>query len=189
MSARRIPNYGSLDQNVRRAMHVVQSDYQSQVDVLSGRVDGLIESDTYTPSLSGLAVGTGGSAANSGDYVFVGPAGSGSVGLLMLQGKLTFGTSGMSFPSSTSLVSLPSGFEAVHAYGADHHVGMVGLRLAATTGTTGPIWLHTATQLRLLVWDVASSYATPASLNSTRPGTWASGDSITWTAQLGAART
>lgn len=68
-----------------------------------------VETDTYTPSLTNIAIGTGGSAENTASYVYVGESGAGGAGLMIANGTIVLGTSGASV-SGQPTVGLPSGF-------------------------------------------------------------------------------
>src|SRR5262245_37694634 len=59
---------------------------------------GMVEYNTYVPTLGVIAIGTGGSALNEGAYTFVGGPSVGDRGILAIQGRIIFGTTTPTFP-------------------------------------------------------------------------------------------
>lgn len=76
-------------------------------------VDGS-ESGEYTPSLTGMVTGGLGSAANEANYTYVGGSRVGDQGVLSINGQITFGTVGQTFPTNPT-VRLPDGFAIVRS--------------------------------------------------------------------------
>ena len=74
-------------------------------------IDSWFVSGTYTPTLTNMAIGTGGTAINTASFTFAGfPAG----GILCVEGKVVFGTAGQTFPgASNESISLPTGYTLV----------------------------------------------------------------------------
>lgn len=131
---------------------------------------------TYTPTLVGMAVGTGGSAENTATYGFSG-------GTLTVSGNIVFGTTGTTFPASTITASLPSGFTASPVYSATA-AGIASMTDASVGTYTGYCRLQSASTVRFVVSNTSGTYPTQVSTSTTVPFTWAAGDSITWAASI-----
>lgn len=150
----------------------------------------LVEVATYTPVLTSLAPGTGGTPINTADYTFIGPPGLGSKGILNIQGRIAFGTSGQTFPTSASRVSLPPGFNHLMTATLWH----VGLARGSVSGVYEGVTVNdtVATLLQFMFASTTSTSAgTPITFSSataTFPAAWAGGNEIRWTAQLNAVR-
>jgi len=125
---------------------------------------------TYTPTLSGMAIGTGGSAANTATFSFAN-------GILSVIGFIQFGTSGVTLPGAGGNinVSVPSGFSMLGA--STTPIGQAMLT-AAATNYHGIAWINSATAVRFLALAAGATYLTPAATSATVPGTWANGDII-----------
>ena len=137
------------------------------------------EDGTYTPTLSGMAIGTGGSAANSAAYAWSGD-GIG-VGSLLVTGRLVFGSSGPTFPGATVTVTLPTGFQFDPTnMNARSIVGGCMFIDAGSVDCTGHLVWASATTARLMVDQVGSTYAISAATSTTVPFTWVAGDGIEW---------
>lgn len=136
-----------------------------------------LEKQTYTPTLGGIAEGTGGSAANTAGYSF-------SFGNLLAYGTIQFGTSGATYPSASNTITLPTAFTPTVSSSPNFPVvGTVTLQ-AGGVGAYGPVVLVSSTQLRLYVYGTGGTYANATTLSTTVPGTWAAGDYIRWQASL-----
>jgi hypothetical protein len=130
--------------------------------------------DTYTPTLSGMAIGSGGSATNTADWSFAG-------GTLTVRGTITFGTSGSTFPSTTSTMSLPAGFTATSS--SPRPVGSCVFDDAGAL-FPGVVTVNSTTTVRLFALNAASTYLSQVTPSSTIPFTWAASDAIRWQATI-----
>jgi len=136
------------------------------------------EAGTYTPTLTNMAIGTGGGATNTASYVFVGGASVGDYGQLTIHGRIVFGTSGATLPgASEEAASLPAGFNMSgpsgespigHAVltdtGSARHFGYVTYVSASTVGFRAPF--------------VSGTQIPVNTLAATTPYTWAVSDVI-----------
>lgn len=138
-------------------------------------------SATYTPTLTGMVVGTGGSAANTARFGFSG-------GLLSVNGNIVFGTSGTTFPGSTITATLPAGFTASSTATLLLSVGTANLRdTAPGTSYEGLVRLQSSTSVRFVAYDASATYLTATATSTTVPFTWAAGDGIYWQATVAGA--
>lgn len=147
-------------------------------------LNNLVVTGTYTPALNGLAQGTGGS--NTANYTFIGGRDIGEKGTLSLQGKLTFGTAGQTFPNSPSF-GLPSGF-AID--GASYEAGRTVIGDctlyddSASVPYYGGVEYVTTTSVRLFNLAVNGIYPVRHTVTTTLPFTWAAADSIFWNVSI-----
>ncbi len=120
---------------------------------------------SYTPTLGGITIGTGGSE-NSAQYSY-------SQGLLTISGTITLGTSGASVTSiASNTIDLPAGFTPSPAITPNYlRVGWATMRAGAVSAEGLAVLLST-TQLRVYVLGASTTYAAGASLGTTVPGTW-----------------
>jgi hypothetical protein len=145
---------------------------------------GFFETDTYTPSLTNIAIGTGGSAFNDAVYTYVGGSESGDAGIMSLSGRITLGTSGESV-SGTPVVSLPSGFSLqVSLETTFQSLGLAHLRAGAANYVGYLAWQSSTELLVRAERRGGFTYIEPLVISSTVPDTWAAGDSITYNASL-----
>lgn len=129
---------------------------------------------SYTPTLAGMAIGTGGSAANTADWSFSG-------GTLTVSGVITFGTSGTTFPGAVITASLPAGFTATSA--AARPLGMCTFDDSGTAHL-GTVRGNTTTTVRFVALNAAGTYLTEVATSTTIPFTWGAGDQIRWSATI-----
>lgn len=153
---------------------------EAWVDSITNFLNGAVQSNTYTPTLGGMAVGTGGGATNSADYVYTGGPVAGDKGIIAVTGALLFGTSGATLPSAATMsVRLPAGFNFVASAVERPLVSQVSFVRASPAGTNwGFAWTLDADDVRLLVDNVAGTYRTASSPSATVPFAWAVGDII-----------
>lgn len=137
----------------------------------------LFASGTYTPTLVGMVIGTGGTPINTAKWTFVGfPAG----GILTVEGKIKFGTAGQTFPAATITASLPAGYAQINF--ADQYSHLV----AAVTYTDvspestyqGCIRPASSTTVRFVTSIVSGTNIAHGGTGTTQPFTWASNDEI-----------
>ena len=159
---------------------------ESWFDAVADLLNGLVESDTYTPTWTNLAVGTGGSATNSAEYRWIGGTETGDVGILSISGAVTLGTSGASVTGTPS-ATLPAGFEMQTASNSGTHrlglctfgnnsIGAV-QRVASVPGSFG-----------FTALTASGTYLGVATISSTVPLTWAAGDFIRYDFMVSAIR-
>jgi hypothetical protein len=133
-------------------------------------------SGTYTPTLSGIVLGTGGTPTNSGIYAAVY---CGTYWQLHVEGYIRLGTTGESLGAGNT-ISLPAGMTQVSANGTP--VG----QWTGYEGTgfwQGSIWLLGST-LRLMIQSTGGTYLSGSDLLATIPTTWNDNDEIWWSADL-----
>jgi|SRR5665647_2199949 len=126
----------------------------------------------YTPTLTGMAVGTGGTPVNTAIYAY-------SNGVLVAEGKIKFGTTGVAFPAVAIAVSLPPGFEMVTVdTNADmpSSVAFADVSLPATY--KGLARYQTATSVRLVVLGVSGTNLASQGTGATAPFAWQNDDEI-----------
>lgn len=135
------------------------------------------EAGSYTPTLSSIAVGTGGSATNTAEYGFSG-------GVLVVNGTIQFGTSGATYPGSSNTITLPSTFTPNISATPNYPIVGTATLEAGGVSAYGPVVLISSTQLRVYAFNAGSTYVGATNLSTTVPGTWAAGDYILWQATL-----
>jgi hypothetical protein len=135
------------------------------------------ESETYTPTLGSMVVGTGGSASNTAVYSFSG-------GVLTIAGTVQFGTSGATYPGASNTITLPATFTPAASETPNYPLVGIANMTAGGVSATGVVALVSSTQLRVYVTGAGGTYASATNLSTTVPGTWAAGDYIRWTATL-----
>ncbi len=166
------------------AGQVIDPDWGNAV---ADAINELAVTGTYTPTLSGMAVGTGGNAANIARYVFVGGNETGDIGLMKARGLITFGTSGASFPSSDQIVTMPAGFQ-IYDWLLYNGVGTVNLVDAGTAAHVGTIRARSATTFQLERQLVSGANVLSSSMSTTTPFTWVAGDYMVWDIDVMAVR-
>ena len=124
---------------------------------------------TYTPTLSGMAIGTGGSAANTATYRV-------AYGILHVWGSVTFGTAGTTFPGATITVALPGSY-TVSGYKSLMPVGRV-IFNDAGVHYYGEAATVSNTTVRFTVNNSSTTYTTQTATSTTVPFTWVAGDEI-----------
>lgn len=141
---------------------------------------------TYTPALGIIAIGTGGSALNIARYTFIGPAASGSRGILFMSGRIVFGTTGATFPGAGGeVIALPAALVLDEA--PSYALTPIG---RATYGIgsnyAGAIWWNTATTVRPVSETVSGTNLIFGDLTAAIPGTWVAGSTISYAYTCGA---
>jgi hypothetical protein len=126
---------------------------------------------TTTPTLGGMAIGTGGSANNQMTYTY-------EDGSFTCVGDITFGTAGTTLPGATALtINLPGSLQFAGAITSVTPIGQCTIT-AGGVAYNGTIRIQSAGVARILAINVAGTYATPQATSALIPGTWAAGDSI-----------
>lgn len=132
----------------------------------------------YTPTLTNLVVGFGGT--NTANYWV-------NRGVMHIQGNIIFGTIGQTFPAGSSIgAALPSGFtgDSIDAT----IVGLCRMRdTSAPASYRGCVqWVNSSSLLSFVIDKVDATYPTIAIPSSTVPfaAAWASGDSIEWSVSI-----
>jgi hypothetical protein len=132
-------------------------------------------SGTYTPTPFGFVVGTGGTNTATYDE---------ANGWIDIEGTITFGTSGQTFPGASCTVTLPTGYQFASTTARRAH-GLV-TSYDATSGETytGVVHRESSTTMRFLLWGddagTGSGFVTNVATSTTNPFTWAANDQIIW---------
>lgn len=136
------------------------------------------ETGTFSPTLTNINIGTGGSALNSAIYHYVGGPNIGDSGLLTVTGRITLGTSGQSVGTGPQ-ATIPPGFSipAPVQTGANRY----GVATLLTNANIGFVQQAGATAVAFVVGGAGSTYVTGTTITSAVPGTWGAGDALTYT--------
>lgn len=150
-----------------------------------------VETSSYTPTLTGVVVGTGGTPINTAIYTFTGPAGVGARGTLSVQGHIKYGTSGQTFPVNPVTATMPSGFQFDDAFGianlsAIGFVTLVDDSLGASN--YGFVTYASATTVKMFGFLTNATYAALGVISTTAPFTWASNDEFIYEFNIRAER-
>lgn len=124
---------------------------------------------TYTPSLTGMAIGTGGTPLNTASFSFIG-------GVLVVEGRIQFGTSGQTFPTAPT-VSIPSGYTIATVVDG-RPCGWAALGDSGVGTFAGRCVVKTSTTVNFVAENAASTHGIIVALSTTVPFTWASNDTI-----------
>jgi hypothetical protein len=128
----------------------------------------------YTPTLTGMAIGTGGSPQNEARYSFHGGPDVGDVGILQWEWRLQFGTGGTTFPTSPT-IALPPGFQFENQFATSLGTAFCSDSSTAADSRFVQIGAASATAFRFFLGGVSGG---TANMTTTTPFTWAAGDSI-----------
>ena len=151
-----------------------------------------IESGSYTPTLTGMAIGTGGSpgALNVASYQFLGIPGVGGRGMLFLEGVVRFGATSITLPTGAVSMGLPTGFNFGSTYGAP--IGWCWITSSGVDVFAGTMSINTVSSVMPYTWvgtpATAPIWPRRGNFNATSPMTWKANDQITWSASLPAVR-
>lgn len=148
---------------------------------LASSLSGLVETDTYTPDLTNVNIGTGGNVLNTARYTFVGGTEVGDTGIMYIYGALTLGTSGASISGAPN-VGYPAGFERLPSLFANANMVASARLIDAEGGSTNHLGvLFPATTSMLVAYLVTSgSTLIAANISSSAPFTWAANDRMTY---------
>lgn len=145
------------------------------IDALTAGKAATEYSSLYVPTLTGMAVGTGGASSNVANYTFVGGPAVGDRGIITVIGSAVYGDTGRTFPTSPTF-SLPPGFQLASA----NNLRPIGLAYLGDFGTgvndrNAAVYINDASSVRLILsgWTAAL-----ANITTTFPFTWAAGDSM-----------
>lgn len=156
---------------------------------LAGDVKTTLFLDTsFTPTLSGMAIGTGGSAANSARYAWHGGPDIGDVGILLVEGFIVFGTTAPTFPGATITVAPPTGFNFPTPLSAEVPCGRCIFGASGVASYPGIVRHNTTTSVRFVVEQVGGAYPVAQVTGTTVPFTWAAGDFIAYQYEMRAVR-
>lgn len=131
---------------------------------------------SYTPTLTAaigsFAVGTGGNAQNAAEYKF-------TDGDFRLRGRIVYGTSGASVPTSTPLVGLPSGI-ALRApvISNESLFGQATLFDVGVAVNRGSVRYNGTATDKFEIQQNAATAAGAAVITDTSPWTWGAGDAL-----------
>lgn len=148
----------------------------------------------YTPTLVGMAVGTGGSAMNVAEYSFCGDTPAGSIGQMTIEGYITFGTTGVTLPGATApTIQLPSGFEIYSSFGGtvpERSIGNTLMTAGASGDFTGVLIVAVAAPTKMAIRNLngASLNTKGAVITASSPGIWQNGNIISYNAKFLAKR-
>lgn len=164
------------------ATNVLKVDTLNQIVYALDSIVSVAHTPSWTPTLAGVAIGTGG--ANVAEARFLGMQSTASGnrgGLLAMWGEITLGTSGFTAPNSSTTVTLPPGYNISPYYSNVMAVGHVTALHGSTTamGVTRP---NGPTTLRLVNYSVSGTNIVTQAYSSTVPFTWAAGDQLEWSA-------
>lgn len=135
-----------------------------------------VPSTSYTPTLTGPVVGSGGT--NTANWMVTG-------NVMQLRGVVTFGTSGQTFPTGTFEIALPTGWTTSTTAGTD--VGICRMRDSSVPATYPGRVQVVSGVLSVLTEDASGTYlkyGTAPSATAPFAAAWASGDSVYWSATL-----
>lgn len=152
----------------------ITADEQAAATPFSSRYSTFVNG-TYTPTLVGMVIGTGGTPTNTANYTFVGTSAG---GVLTVEGKIKFGTSGQTFPAATITASLPAGYSLIDTSTEAQIAGSVSFLDVGTQNYKGFVLPSTATVVRFMVLTVSGTFIVPGATGTTTPFTWTSNDEI-----------
>lgn len=156
--------------------HEINTDFFIRWDGANWRYT--LASGTYTPTLSGMAIGTGGGAANTATWYYDG-------NMLDVVGQIVFGTTGPTFPGAGGNinVALPtSPAWTIPVLNGNHPAGLVTLSPAGSNWV-GFGWVNTGTTIRFLAESInaaaaGTDYVKQAATGAAIPAAWAAGNTI-----------
>ena len=143
----------------------------------------------YTPTLAGIAIGTGGTNEASATYIGMPDTVSANrAGFMCITGRIVLGSSGFTVPSGTTSVTLPPGFQWNPNYTSGMSVGTAtAMDSSANAGFSCAIRPSSTTVLRILAMTpVGTTGIGQAAFSATVPfnAAWAAGDGLYWNATL-----
>ena len=140
-----------------------------------------IQAGTYTPPLTSVVVGTGGSATNTATYVYIGGPNVGDKGIMYLSGSIILGTTGMTVPQADVSIGLPAGFNLSLAV---TQRALLATFTAAGGFQMGLVLMNSATPgvVTLQSTAITGNVIGVTSLSPTIPAAWAAGNAMRWQA-------
>lgn len=161
-------------------------DYLLDGDIITedwiASVAGLVEYGTYTPSLSNITLGTGGSPTNTAGYIYIGGTEADDVGLMYVWGVIVLGTSDEAV-SGTPVLTMPPGFEFAFV---DNEMQLAGIFRLDPDGGSGtkyvgvPRMTLNATEFALNYLNATADIGSFGGINATTPATWTDNGFIRW---------
>lgn len=142
----------------------------------------VVQGGSYTPGLTAINIGTGGSALNVGYYTYVGGPSVGDRGVLSAGGQITLGTTGASVGGPCE-IHLPPGFNTVIA-GSSPPMAQINYNNGAAEYQGYAHILNTNSRLQLYYWGVSGTLIARALIGATLPFTWAAGHFMRWSTTL-----
>lgn len=151
------------------------------VMVLNGKNVATVETGTHTPTLTGMALGAGGT--NTQTWAFNGGPNVGDVGTLTLHGHIYFPFTGNTYPTNPD-VGLPSGFNVSPAnLQPIGHVRIIDQ--SATVAYYGVVLASAiAGKIKLKLASASGAYLYESSISTVIPMTWAAYDEIFYSAAV-----
>lgn len=147
---------------------------QADITALQTEVDAVHTTATFTPTLGGITLGSGGT--NEARYHFVGDGPDVSDrGLLWIGGRIILGTSPT--VGSGPTITLPSGFELAPIANTQNiaPISSVKYSTGGVGGNLGYFRWNSTTTLTFMVNDASTTYLSAALVTATVPVTWAAG--------------
>lgn len=137
---------------------------------------GTTTNGTYTPTLVGMVIGTGGTPIDTASFTFTGlPAG----GTLTVEGKIKFGTAGTTFPAALSTIGLPTGYSLIDTDPLNDLSSSVTYNdVSASQPYKGQVRPNTTTTVRLVITNVSGTLIQLGPTSTILPFTWAINDEI-----------
>lgn len=155
-----------------------------------------VQSGTWTPTLTGIAIGTGGTPLNIAAYTYVGGPNIGDRGIMSARGQVRFGTTGVTLPAGIAIdLTLPTGFQFPAdltndlANFADYAIGTITCRDDGAGSYPGWLCLTgTANKFRPIVdqttitthTGTVTVFSTRTVLAATAPFPWGINDAFAW---------
>lgn len=139
-----------------------------------------VVSGSYTPTLTGIVVGTGGTPYNTAKYVIVG-------GVIHVEGRIQFGNTANTYPSGANPgVSLPAGVTFTNFTVGQTLPAVINYLDTGVGNWIGTLWQFTSTSVIFVVYAAAAAYVNIAVPAATVPFAWGAGDQIiySFTAQV-----
>lgn len=132
------------------------------------------DSGTYTPTLTNMAIGTGGTPDNTATYRHIN-------GLLSVWGHIDFGTTGATLPgAATEAIGFPPGYTS-NLPQAGFVIGMVRMNVGGDD-YMGPLLGGTGSEATLRAFHLINGtlWIDTNPITATTPATWAGDDWITY---------
>jgi hypothetical protein len=142
---------------------------RSNLDRIDNRVTAAHTSGTWTPTITGMTIGTGGTAGVSASYAY-------AAGILVIDVAAVMGTSGAAVTGAIAF-SLPPGFTPARI----NATMLTPLVVTLTPGAglnIGVASVTSASTVTIYAATAAGGYLSRQAITATTPATWAAGDSF-----------